>query len=553
LMSSLKSWLTHLKPRDYPLVAKSIITMKQSAKDLNERGVPPAILFLKVFGIYQCYVDMLTSSSTHRGLEYTQCEVDATLQMVTYLSHIYYAADDSLREKLDDFAKSKEIEKFKITVDKLGDAFEKSHSAREIDKIEQADTKTEKAADKAGVDLEKSETLTMGDFDLDTSRGCHHIYNHIQSTVAKALKGQENLIIVTGSLVITKAVENSLNVEHWASKQPFLDIMRPNGEGQKKLEMMITQHLEDGTHMLENMLTIANQQMHLLLSGISADKLHHAGEETCTTYPDHNPTPFCNRLDHTEPYLVDVQFRDVHFTECRVKDAIHQYINIADQKDFHHVMKSHPVCETSVRDLACLRALPTCQDPCENLMPCKTSCENINTCAKTLGLQEPYDCETQCICMHGCYDLLETSMLDKEVGECTQVCSDKLRKKHADDFWYNLNNHDSIKTRVEKENIQCQEECKYSPQQRVNMLCNHRETQQEAAAQDAKFELLVVPEATAMESTESNMAAFLALAAIASLVLSGFVVARCMPRRLSAYSQVEPLPLEESQEPLTGE
>merc|ERR1719217_1504010 len=114
----------------------------------------------------------------------------------------------------------------------------------------------------------------------------------------------------------------------------------------------------------------------------------------------------------------------------------------------------------------------------------------------------------------------------------------KLRKKHENDFWYNLNNHDSMATRVEKESVQCQEECKYSPQQRVNMLCNHRETQKEAAAQQAKYELLLLPKANQSASKMVMGAVFSAVMAVA--VLAGLALARYTPWRLSTYRRVQP-------------
>jgi len=303
--------------------------------------------------------------------------------------------------------------------------------------------------------------------------------------------------------VISKVVEVTLDVEGWAATQPVIDV----DERGDQLKMVLSQHLENATDMLSKAMGVAGKQLKLLLGEMSSDKLHHSKVTECASYPTSNPNKFCRDLGHR--HVVDVQFRDVHFAECRVNDAVEMYLQISKKKDFQKIVKSHPVCDDSLRDLTCLRALPLCRNPCNDLTPCRVACRNINTCATTLGLKDAYDCDVECACLNKCSSFFETT---KEMREETQTCMTSCKECS----WTGWG------CKTDKE---CSQKCIKSPEERVELTCS-RQSRLLPKGFQAKYEPLFTS-----QIFESNSAAPTYVVHILSggvFVLMGLIVARAM-------------------------
>jgi len=535
LLGELRAWMKKNEDANVDKMAEMLLSLADRISESTGLGMPGGPIVAKVFGMYQCYADMVTSDSKHRGREFAACEVEATMHLVVYLAISTTNAGAMFATAMES---NPGLQATRQTIAKTSDFA--GRVGEESKKIENLAKKVE---DKTEGKVEMPDAAKFG---LDETQSCADNAVKILGVVDNLLSGPEGLIVGLTGALISEMVNRALDMDKWAESQPHLDWMygASNNNAHEAAKKMLVKHLGEANDHIVKILLIAQTEIKATLTGMTKDLMEQAKRKVnaVTDYPHlREETSFCVGLGHT--FQVDVQFRDAHFTECRVRNAAEQFLHLVKKPDYAAIFADNPVCGDSIRDLTCLTAIPPAH-PCIHLTSCKIACRNVNSCAENLGLKPPFDCKVECACMHKCFNELDDELkeLGEEASKCKEACYrdpkaletnvTKWDKRLQDKWWTMPDNAKWLKTvchivecktkedtdaakalakgytmsdSIEASSIpmtECTEKCEKNTGARKDDFCKQRRPKRRLAMQQ-KWELFARPQPTAKSHKDS--------------------------------------------------
>jgi len=387
------------------------------AGPLEDSGLPPAVIMARIFGMLQCYLDMLTSDDKDRGREYGRCTTKAVLRLVFYLATEFTALGALDQAKV---------------LGKVGGAL--GHADEVLDKSQAIDDAIEKARsnlDKVQENLDKAvsigdrttqlaeqfnvtETPAWNDWGIAGTLNVVEAAAEVVTKVSDMTSSIENMFVESSTLVVAAVLDHSLDLNGWAKTQPHLQYL--DGACHNMTDKIV----EAAFDKMRQITNVAFEELREFVGNMSVTDERPI--ETCTVMPT---TGLCGALGHS--YKIDRQFTDANMFSCHEKSIVKKYQALLGRPRLAEVLSSHPVCEDSMRDLLCLSSYRPCGEgsECLTYTPCMIACRNLNTCARSLAFDPPFDCAMQCSCGTKCYDSAAASPLQsltERKNLCTELC-----------------------------------------------------------------------------------------------------------------------------------